>query len=143
MSVKFVDRARMTTATTGTGTITLNTPAPAFQSFAAAGIGDADNIRYLIEDGAAWEIGTGVYGSSGATLTRSLLSSSSGSLLTLSGSAVVSAIAAATDITKLGDAVTYADLTGLPTSSVGLSAGDLYWNGDAAGGYFLARKGTL
>ena len=96
--VTLVNRAKMSTATTGTGTITLGSAVAGFQTFADAGVANAETVRYTIEDGAAFEIGTGTYTSSGTTLSRTLIESSTGSLLNLSGSAVVYVTAAAQDL---------------------------------------------
>lgn len=95
---KLVNRAKMTTATTGTGTITLGSASTGFQSFAAAGIADGDVVRYVIEDGNNWEIGSGTYTSSGTTLSRTVAESSNAdAAINLSGSAVVYVAAVAED----------------------------------------------
>lgn len=95
------NRARMATATTGTGTITLGAAVAGFQTFAAAGIADGDVVRYVIEDGAAWEIGSGTYTASGTTLSRTVLESSNAdAAISLSGSAEVFITAVASDLVQ-------------------------------------------
>jgi hypothetical protein len=60
---------------------------------------DGDVVRYVIEDGTDWEIGTGTYTASGTTLSRTVLESSNAdAALDLSGDAVVFVGAAAEDI---------------------------------------------
>jgi hypothetical protein len=103
--VRLVNRARMTTPTTGTGTLTLGGAVAGFQSFAAAGVLTGDALRYVIEEGEAWEIGTGVYGAAGPTLTRTPSESSAGgAAIALGGQAVVYITAAAAEFDAKLDA---------------------------------------
>ena len=87
---------KMTTATTGTGTITLGSASSGYQSFADA-YGANATVDVLIADGTAWEVARNcTYTHSGTTLTRGTLEdSSTGSALNLSGSATVSVVATA------------------------------------------------
>ncbi len=91
--------ARVSTATAGTGTITLGSAVSGFLTFADAGITNGQTVSYGIEDGASSEVGRGVYTSSGTTLTRSVLkSTNSNNAIALSGSAQVFVTALAEDI---------------------------------------------
>lgn len=97
--VTLVNRAKMSTSTTGTGTITLGSASSGYQSFADAGVADGDVVRYVVEDGTAWEVGYGTYTASGTTLTRNVMeSSNSDAAINLSGSATVFVGAAAEDV---------------------------------------------
>jgi len=87
---KLFNLARMTTATAGTGTITLGAAVSGYLSFAAAGVANGETVTYGIKDGSNSEIGEGVYTASGTTLTRSVIkSTNSDSAISLSGSAEV------------------------------------------------------
>ena len=102
MAVKFANRVKVNTSTTGTGTITLGSAVAGFQSFADGGIVNGNEVRYTITDGNDWEVGTGTYTSAGTTLSRTLIESSTGSLLNLSGTNVeVFITMAAVDIDNL------------------------------------------
>jgi hypothetical protein len=86
MAFVVADRVQETTTSTGTGTITLAGAVTGFQSFAA--VGNGNNTFYTIADqsGSNWEVGIGTYTSSGTTLSRDtvLSSSNSGSLVNFS-----------------------------------------------------------
>jgi hypothetical protein len=102
MAVKFANRVKVNTSSTGAGQITLGSAVSGFQSFADGGIVDGDEVRYTIIDGDNWEVGTGTYTASGTTMSRTLIESSTGSLLSLSGNNVeVFITMAAVDIDNL------------------------------------------
>ena len=87
---KLFNLARVTTATTGTGTITLGSAASGHLTFANAGVTDGQYVTYGIIDGTESEVGRGLYTSSGTTLTRSVITSTnSNSAINLSGTAEV------------------------------------------------------
>ena len=98
------NRAKMSTSTTGTGTITLGSAEAGYQTFADAGVANGDVVRYILEDSNNnFEIGTGTYSdSSGTTLSRTVSeSSNSNNSINLSGSAVVFIGATAEDIQSI------------------------------------------
>jgi hypothetical protein len=83
MTLAVKDRVRETSATAGTGTLTLAGAVSGFQAFSV--IGDANTTYYGIVDATTgdWEVGIGTYTLSGTTLSRTtvLSSSNAGSLV--------------------------------------------------------------
>jgi hypothetical protein len=77
MALVLKDRVRETSTTIGTGTITLAGAVSGFQSF--SNIGNGNTTYYTIAGGAEWEVGLGTYTSSGNTLSRDTVLSSSNS----------------------------------------------------------------
>jgi hypothetical protein len=71
------DRVKETTTTTGTGTVTLAGAVAGFQTFAA--IGDGNLTFYTITDNTDWEVGVGMYFSTGPLLERNAVLDSSNS----------------------------------------------------------------
>lgn len=101
------DRVWFTTATTGTGTVTVGSALSSYQTPAGASVPNAGPITYTILDGTAWETGTGVYTTSGTTVSRVLVASSTGSLLNLSGTATMFFTALASKTPQLDLAQTW------------------------------------
>ena len=89
MALNLANRVQETTTTTGTGTITLAGAVSGYQSFAA--IGNGNTTYYTLTSGTDWEVGIGTYTSSGTTLARTtiLSSSAAGAAITLAGTSTV------------------------------------------------------
>ncbi len=76
MALIYADRVKETTATTGTGTLTLAGAVTGFQAFGDA-MSNSDTCYYVITDDTDWEVGSGTY--SAGTLTRDTILDSSNS----------------------------------------------------------------
>ena len=85
------DRVMMTTATTGTGSITLGSAVAGYRSFATAFGNTAQTVGYALTEGTAWEVGTGTFnGTTG--LSRDNIranSNNNSSPISLAGAATV------------------------------------------------------
>ena len=135
MAISLGNRAKMSTSTTGTGTITLGSALSGYQTFAQAGITNGQTIRYAIEDGTAFEIGSGTYTSSGTTLTRSVTeSSNSDNAITLSGNAEVFVTATVADL-FINDGASTLTTTGVITGGTVEATSDTAAGDNAAMGY--------
>jgi len=80
MALVVADRVKETTTTTGTGAVSLAGAATNFRTFSSV-LSNADTTYYAIVDNAnfAFEVGLGTYASSGNTITRTTVLSSSNS----------------------------------------------------------------
>jgi len=74
---KFFDRVKMNLTTTGTGTVTFGSVVSGFQSLSDASVVDSDVVKYTIESGTNYEVGTGTIGLTGSTYTMARSPSSS------------------------------------------------------------------
>jgi hypothetical protein len=82
MALVLLDRVRELTTTNGTGTITLNGAVSGFQAFSVIGNGNTTYYTIYHQSTGNWEVGIGTYTSSGNTLSRdTVLSSSNGGAL--------------------------------------------------------------
>ena len=83
MALVLADRVQETSTSTGTGAFTLDGAVTGYQSFAVIGNGNTTYYTIADQGGANWEVGIGTYTSSGTSLSRDtvLSSSNSGSLV--------------------------------------------------------------
>jgi len=91
--------------TPGTGTINLGSAVSGYQSFSDGGITNGQVVSYGIEDGSAWEVGTGTYTTGTPdTLSRTVIeSSNSDAALDLTSNAVVFITALSGDLQNAVD----------------------------------------
>lgn len=76
MALVVADRVKETSTTEGTGAFTLAGASTGFQSFAVIGNGNQTYYTIAEQGGSNWEVGIGTYNSSGTTLTRNVVLSS-------------------------------------------------------------------
>jgi hypothetical protein len=86
MALVLKDRVKETTTTTGTGSLTLLGASVGYQSFLVIGNGNTCYYAISSTTGNEWEVGIGTYSTTGPTLARTtiLSSSNSGSVVSLS-----------------------------------------------------------
>ena len=107
------DRVQETTATTGTGAVTLAGAVAGYQTFATAFGSAASVVGYLLVSGSLWEIGKGTFnGTTGLTRDTVRSSSSAGSLITLAGTSNVYCTASAELLDNANIGMQYAHLRG-------------------------------
>ena len=109
---QFADRVKISSSTTGTGTLTLASAVSGFQSIPASL--DGETVGFVIENGSSWELSQGTYTHSGTTLSRTYRSSSTGALLNLSGTSTIFLTPAAADLQTVH---VYSAASDLPSAS--------------------------
>jgi len=162
MALVLADRVQETTTSTGTGAVILAGAVNGYQTF-SAGVGNGNTCYYTIYDNTsfAWEVGIGTYTSSGNTLTRNtiLSSSNSGSAINLAGNTAAvwvdypseravygngSVISAPTGaLLPLGNGGTNATLTATAGASVYSTGSGLSLTAAGTASQLLQSNGTL
>jgi hypothetical protein len=150
MAKAYVNRVWMTTATSGTGTITLGSAKAGYMTFAEAGVANLDTVTYVIVDGTDFEIGTGTYTTSGTTMSRdtviaSKISGTAGTTkITLSGTAEVFLTIKASDMGLIDRVQTWTAVQTLTDPAIiGAVAEDVFTITDAAAFEIDPSNGTL
>lgn len=96
-----LNMVKVNVTSTGTGTLTLGTAIASFLTLAGASAVDGREYSYVIEEGSAREVGWGVAGSSGTTLTRNCVNSTnSNAPINLTGSAIMYISPLASDLQR-------------------------------------------
>jgi len=149
--------AKMDSVTTGTGTLTLGSAVTGYLSFANAGVTNGQVVTYAIEDYdvsgniVAREVGAGTYSSTGPTLSRDTVYSSTnaGAKINCSGLQYVFVTASKEDfaslLTTAAAASGYQPLDSDLTTIAGLADPNadriLFWD-DSAGAYAYLTAGS-
>ena len=139
----YIDRVKDTSATTGTGTLTLaGSPPTGSQSFAAVGNGNTCYYMASTSNQAQVEVGLGTYSSTGPTLARNTVaySTNSNAKVDFSAAITVELVAAAAFFTaaQAANAVMVGDTGSGGTAGIVPSPAA----GDAAANKFLNANGT-
>ncbi|MFC5353564.1 hypothetical protein [Azospirillum himalayense] len=150
MAHRHFDLVAQYTETTGTGTYTLTTAVANRRTFGAV-LSNGDTTDYKVEgvDNAgntAWEVGTGTYATSGTTLARTTIrSSSTGSAINWgAGVKTVTMVQAAYGLVTKGASGSSVDLGSATLSTSGAVTGGSYaFSGDTNTGIFSTGADTL
>lgn len=117
MALKYGNRIKVqASGTPGTSDFVLGTPVTGYQSISAAisSITIGDTVRYVIEEGSSWEIGTGTYNTTGPKVARTTViqSSAGGStLINFTSAATLMVSVAAGDFVANPDSVFSGSIT--------------------------------
>jgi len=134
MALAINNRVRETTATTGTGAVTLAGAVDGFQTF-AAGIGNSNTTYYAISLNTAneWEVGLGTLNGDSSTLTRTEVLESS------NGDAAVDFAAGSKEVfcTLPSEKALYLDASGALANATVITDANINASGSASASTFL------
>lgn len=147
MAFKLFDRVKETSATTGTGALSLAGAVSQFIAFSSV-YSNGDTFYYCIQDqsGTAWEVGLGTYTSSGNLLTRTTVkaSSNSGSLVNFtSGALYAFTVMPAAEMGVPGLTVPQIQAVGRATAQAAANASVVTFTVGAADGSFDVVSNVL